>query len=80
MAQNEQLRKRMEELQGTVEAEKEWWDKKREATRSEFMKELDQESTTTKTSKASDDEAVLVESGGPAAPQPGGKKKKTAKN
>lgn len=71
----------MIELQGETEAEKEWWEDKRETIRGDFMKELDQEQTT-KASKVSDDEAVLVEGGGPAAPQPGGKKKKknVAKN
>jgi translocation protein SEC66 len=82
MAQNQQIRKRMTEIQAEAPADKEWWEKKRANISSEFMKELDKEaSTASKGPKGSDDEAVLVESGGPAVSQQGGgKKKKKGKN
>ena len=82
MAQNQQIRKRMTEIQRDAPADRQWWEKKRATIHSEFMKELDQEAAaTSKAVKGSDDEAVLVESGGPAVTQQGGgKKKKKAKN
>ena len=42
IAANTQLRKRLEEIQAQTEAEKAWWDKRRESISGEFMKELDQ--------------------------------------
>ncbi|KAF2675253.1 translocation protein-like protein sec66 [Microthyrium microscopicum] len=85
MAQNQQTRKRMAEIQAETEAEKEWWEKKRSTVQAEFMKELDDEAaagTTTRklSSKGSDDEAVLVEAPAGASQQGGGKKKKKGKN
>lgn len=44
IAANTQLRKRLDEIQAQTEAEKAWWDKRRESISGEFMKELDQES------------------------------------
>lgn len=43
MANNHMIRKRMDELQSQVAAEKEWWDKRKATIQSDFMKELDQE-------------------------------------
>jgi translocation protein SEC66 len=70
MAQNFTLRSHIEEMQAEAETEKESWEKRKASIQSEFMKELDQESSTTangKVTKTSDDEAVLVEAGGPTA-------------
>jgi translocation protein SEC66 len=80
IANNQMARKRMEELQSQVDAEKEWWEKKKAITREEFMKELETEKPTASTSKGSDDDGVLVEAGGPAAAQQTGKKKKKGKH
>ena len=41
MATNAVIRKRVEEVQAQAKADREWWDRKRETTRTEFMKELD---------------------------------------
>jgi translocation protein SEC66 len=76
----------MEELQGQVKAEKEWWEKKRASVQAEFMKELETEKSQTNpkvgttTAKGSDDDTVMVESGGPAEKGHGGKKKKKGKH
>lgn len=43
MANNQMIRKRMDELQSQVAAEKEWWDKRKATIQSDFMKELDNE-------------------------------------
>lgn len=44
MANNAVARKRMEELQSQVAAEKEWWEKRKATIQLNFMKELDEES------------------------------------
>jgi translocation protein SEC66 len=85
MAINERLRKRIDDIQGTVDEEKAWWDKRRATIQSEFMKELDDEEA----EKRSEDDAVLVDAGTPAptvpsaastpAGTPSGKKKKGKK-
>jgi len=85
MAINERLRKRIDDIQNTVEAETAWWDKRRATIQSDFLKELDEEDT----EKKSEDDAVLVDAGtpGPAASTaastpagtPSGKKKKGKK-
>jgi translocation protein SEC66 len=86
IAANQAIRKRMDELQGTQKAEREWWDQRKASIQSDFMKELDEEpaSTTAKSalagSRTSDDDAVLVEAGGPVDKQSGGGKKKKGKN
>ena len=41
MNANAQLRIRIGEIQSKVEPEREWWSKRREELRAEFMKELD---------------------------------------
>lgn len=48
MANNALVRKRMDELQSQVAAEKEWWEKRKATIQSDFMKELDDESGTSK--------------------------------
>lgn len=70
MVHNAMLRERVAELQSTVGAEKQWWADKKASIKSEFMKELNNDSAT-KTGKVntqrrgSEDDAVLVEAGGP---------------
>ena len=48
MVQNTRIKARIEEIQSQAEADKIWWEKKRSATRSEFLKELDVEDTDSK--------------------------------
>ncbi|KAF2187713.1 translocation protein-like protein sec66 [Zopfia rhizophila CBS 207.26] len=83
MAQNTHLRERLAEIQSTTQSEKEWWEKRKETIKSDFMKELDEEkkspmevSSKPSGKTGSDDDAVIVESGGPAATAGKGKKKK----
>jgi translocation protein SEC66 len=81
MANNNLLRKRLEELQSEASSEKEWWNKKKASIQSEFMKQLDEDAkgSSTAVSKVSDDDAVLVDAGVPGVQQGGGKKKKGKK-
>lgn len=80
MNQNRLVRERMAEIQGQMETEKEWWEKRRAGIQSDFMKELEQEegrgakmAAEPKNRGGSDDDAmVLVDSGGPAQAQGGG--------
>jgi len=78
IANNTMLRKRLDELQGQMGSEKEWWDTRKAEIQSNFMKELDGDSTTAE--KKSDDDAVLVEGGGPSSQAGGKKNKKKNKN
>ncbi|KAI1096253.1 Sec62/63 complex, subunit Sec66 [Rostrohypoxylon terebratum] len=78
IAANTMLRTKLEEIESRAEAEKEWWEKRREAIKKDFMRELDEESSTKGSVKGSDDDAVLVDSGTPAS-TPGGSKKKKGK-
>ncbi|KAF7531141.1 hypothetical protein G7054_g9161 [Neopestalotiopsis clavispora] len=73
MAANAALRDRIEEIQGTADSEKEWWEKRREVIRSDFEKELNEEEAA-----KTDDDAVLVDTSAPSTPG-GSKKKKAAK-
>jgi translocation protein SEC66 len=84
----------MSDLQSQKDAEKEWWEKKKESIRAELMDELDDEEDETpsaapvpapkapsRTSDTSDD-TVLVEGGGPvdkSAVSSANKKKKGKK-
>ncbi|KAI1382153.1 Sec62/63 complex, subunit Sec66 [Hypoxylon crocopeplum] len=80
IAANAMLRTRLEEIEGRAAADKEWWEKRREAIQKDFMKELDEASSTKVSVKsASDDEGVLVDSSTPAAAPSGGSKKKKGK-
>ncbi|KAI3328944.1 Sec62/63 complex, subunit Sec66 [Xylariaceae sp. AK1471] len=76
---NIMLRTRLEEIEGRVEADKQWWEKRREAIQKDFMKELEEDSAKGSTKAVSDDEVVHVESSKPAA-TPGSSKKKKGKN
>ncbi|QDS67798.1 hypothetical protein FKW77_006904 [Venturia effusa] len=72
IANNQLIRERMADLQAQKDAEKEWWEKKKEAIRAELMDELEEGQTPTPAPKAgsrtsdTSDDTVLVESGGPA--------------
>lgn len=85
MAQNARLRTKINEIQVQAKPEREWWEKRRETLRTEFMKELDEDEKPAAgegkaASVLSDEEAVLVEGGGPTTPgAQGGKKKKKGK-
>jgi len=73
------LRKSVDDIQAKVDDEKKWWDTKRAAIQSDFMKELDDEATKPAASKApSEDDAVLVDANTPSS-TPSGKKKKGKK-
>jgi translocation protein SEC66 len=88
MAQNTQLRERLNEILSTAPAEKTWWDERKATIQSDFMKELDDEKTEKAAELAakapgkvgSDDDAVIVESGGPADKAGKGSKKKKGKH
>ncbi|KAI0141003.1 Sec62/63 complex, subunit Sec66 [Hypoxylon sp. NC0597] len=80
IAGNTILRTRLEEIESRAAADKEWWEKRREAIKKEFLKELEEDSSTKGSTKTvSDDEGVLVDSGTPAATPGGSKKKKGGK-
>jgi translocation protein SEC66 len=53
------MRERLGEILSKNATEKEWWENRKSAIRTEFMKELDEE-------KKGEEDAVLVEGGGPA--------------
>ena len=55
MAQNTHIRERLAEITSKASEEKEWWEKRKAAIQSDFMKELDEEKV-----KSSEDDAVLV--------------------
>lgn len=59
MTQNAKIRENVDEIQSKMEAEKEWWEKRRDQISTDFMKELDEDKTSTK--PQSEDEAVLVD-------------------
>lgn len=79
--QNDILKQRTAEIQVQLDAEKEWWEKKREGVRSDFMKEIegDEKPAETQRKTGSDDDAVLVEAEDSAPQGGGGGKKKKGK-
>ncbi|KAI1176954.1 Sec62/63 complex, subunit Sec66 [Nemania sp. FL0916] len=77
---NTVLRTRLEEIEGHTEADKKWWEKRRETIKEDFMKELEEDSAKGSSKGVSDDEAVHVELNTPAATPGGSKKKKKGKN
>ncbi|KAF2234432.1 hypothetical protein EV356DRAFT_501641 [Viridothelium virens] len=84
MANNQIMRKRLDEIQSQVAAEKDWWEKRKATIQSDFMKELDDDAKAKEEKdraerKSSDDDAVLVESGGPASTPGGGQGKSNKK-
>ncbi|KAF2797867.1 hypothetical protein K505DRAFT_322249 [Melanomma pulvis-pyrius CBS 109.77] len=95
MAQNTQIRDRLTDILATSSSEKEWWEKRKAAIQSDFMKELDEEkkgpiteaerNSSVSSAKpvprmGSDDDAVIVEGGGPAEKAAKAKKKGKGKN
>ncbi|KAI1105245.1 Sec62/63 complex, subunit Sec66 [Jackrogersella minutella] len=80
IAANTMLRTRLDEIENRAETDKEWWEKRREAIKKDFMKELDEDSSTKDSVRgASDDDGVLVDSSTPASTPGGGSKKKKGK-
>lgn len=84
IAANTSFRKQLDEVQAKSASEKEWWEKRRAAIASGFMKELDEEgapkSPTKAANKSSSEDGVLVDVSIPEAPAtPGGSKKKKGK-
>jgi translocation protein SEC66 len=77
MANNVTLRKKLDEIQSQVGAEKEWWEKKRASIQTEFMKELDGSKSTGKA--GSEDDGVLVDRNTPAGTPSSSSKKKKGK-
>ncbi|KAI1383176.1 Sec62/63 complex, subunit Sec66 [Hypoxylon trugodes] len=80
IAANTMLRTRLDEIENRATTDKEWWEKRRETIKKDFMKELEEDSSTKDSTKgASDDDGVLVDSGTPAATPSGASKKKKGK-
>jgi len=82
IAANTVFRKRLDEIQAQTESEKEWWEKRRDSIKNEFLKEIESEalSTPAKTQASkfsSDDDAILVDS--PVANEKGSIRKKKGK-
>jgi translocation protein SEC66 len=67
------LRDRLEEIEAQTEKDKEWWEKRRSNIKSDFMKELEEESGQAKA--GSEDEPVLVDTDTPSATPSGASKK-----
>jgi translocation protein SEC66 len=67
-----QFRKRLEEVQTKMPAEREWWEKRRATIETELLKEVDEEEAEkASTGKpASEEDAVLVDAGSPPASAP----------
>jgi translocation protein SEC66 len=82
IAANTMLRKQLDVIQSQTDAEKEWWEKRREGISRDFMKELDVEPAETSpqgTKASSEDEPVLVDTDTPSATPSSSKKKKAKK-
>ncbi|KAK4099794.1 hypothetical protein N658DRAFT_474526 [Parathielavia hyrcaniae] len=79
IAANKALRNRLEEIEAQTVQDKEWWEKRRASIKTEFMKELDEESAKGQAKAVSDDEAVLVDTNTPSATPSGASRKKKGK-
>jgi translocation protein SEC66 len=83
MAANNLFRTKLSEIQEQTEFEKSWWEKRRASIQSEFMKELETESTSTAkvtaSKTSSDEDAIMVEGGGPAVTDKGSIRRKAKK-
>jgi len=81
IAANTIFRKRLEEIQAQTESEKQWWEKRRDSIKAEFLKELEAESpipAKAPISKVSSDEdAIMVDS--PSAADKGSMRRKKGK-
>lgn len=80
IAANTMYQTKIEEIQAKTDAEKEWWEKRRSAISSEFMKELDEDAAATTQPKApSSEDGILVDVGSPGGDSGASKKKKGKK-
>lgn len=71
------FQEQLDKIQSKTDSEQEWWEKRRAAISSDFMKELDEEAV----KQAPSDDGVLVDAG-TSSPRPGssaGPKKKKGK-
>jgi translocation protein SEC66 len=69
------FQKKLEEITAKTDAEKEWWEKRRAAISSDFMKELDEDGEKSQATAPSDD-GILVDV---SSPGEASKKKKKGK-
>lgn len=76
IAANSLFQDKLEEIQSKTEAEKEWWEKRRNAISSEFMKELDEDAGV---KAPSSEDGILVDAGSPADTSGSSKKKRGKK-
>lgn len=72
------FQKKLEEITAKTDAEKEWWEKRRAAISSDFMKELEEDGDKSQATAPSDD-GILVDASTPGTPGEGSKKKKGKK-
>lgn len=72
------FQKKLEEITAKTDAEKEWWEKRRAAISSDFMKELDEDGDKAQATAPSDD-GILVDAGTPGEGTGASKKKKGKK-
>lgn len=55
------VRKRLDEIQDTMESEKTWWEKRRATIQSDFMKELDEGEKASTNPSSVDGDTVVVD-------------------
>jgi translocation protein SEC66 len=60
IAANSVVRKRLDDIQETTDAEKAWWEKRRATIRTEFEKELDEGEKTSTNPSSVDGDTVVV--------------------
>lgn len=72
------FQKKLEEITAKTDAEKQWWEKRRAAISSDFMKELDEDTEKAHAAAPSDD-GILVDASIPAEGTGASKKKKGKK-
>lgn len=72
------FQKKLEEITAKTDAEKQWWEKRRAAISSDFMKELDEDTDKVQAAAPSDD-GILVDASTPAEGTGASKKKKGKK-
>lgn len=66
IANNQLAKQRMAEVQADVAKEKEWWDRRKDTIKSDFMKELEDETTADDDKTASDSRKGSVVAASPA--------------
>lgn len=81
IAANTLFQTKLEEIESKKEAEKEWWEKRRSAISSEFLKELDAEdgAKSSQPRAPQSEDGSLVDGGSPADASGSSKKKKGKK-